>query len=1180
MTNNGKQHGKERIIMNKKYFLVVLSLVATIITYATDKNVVLFEAGKSPVKTFYCSTCKWIKGSDLCAKPVLTTVDNEKWLKFNYTGSKGSSRAIILLKDILKKLPKDVTPRGITFTILYPEKGFGKLPVTLSFADGNAMAKHLPLEHGTKEYFFETGWTRKKVNPKDWRGLTSISITVPANKIPDFYIKSIAIKLHERKTVAKKLAILKVRKIQEILPGKGASSLTFGTNSPLKAKIGYDKNNLYVDTYAEYPGKPASLFKPGDKVGTVWADELTEYFFDGWNDNRCFVQFVTNLNGAVWDSITAFDKTAASVIRKVKDWSLKHQKNMSFADGVWKTEAVFPFSEYNFDLKRQFMGFQIAQGYSTKRGGKFKPAYWAPCTRLPYPRNFGLLVFNKKPFGSGSVKVDEVVANKDEASGNADFVLNCTLSDFSPGKYILKKYIASPDETFQEMGSEKLSLSGKATKHTVTLPGVKSLDGIYTFYLGIINQSGDMRLCAVNVENIVPLQNKFGQRIFCPDPKQLKWGKGVFNIGGDSTISVSGNASARTMLTAKILAKKILDFTGSKYKIVKGGNNGIILGKDEKVIPAKVKSKLRGDGYKLSVSTQKIAITGGGEAGLYYGCMTLMQLIKQPMKRTVESPVPVVEIVDYPDLPIRFVNLLHPWQFFKGAFKERRSIDYLIDWVDRYVAATKLNLFICNIDSIVKYKRHPEFNEANCLYSMDDMAKLAKYCRDNFIEFVPRWQIGGHASWWLLRVHPEFREKGYRDQADVSNPKHNKIVFDCFLDLIEATKCKYINVGGDEWWHSSKGEKPDAVLPSGKTRAEAFLEFFQEAAKFGRKHNVKILTHEDMINPYHNGTRYDVYKVADKLPKKDIIVLPWSCKDQGIEYFNKKGFTQWPNPTGVWFPKKTIPMIEGFGVSVYTFFYALPLTGPKVVPSYITNLLRGSEFAWNAKTDEGTNLIAEIGSGKLPALVNMFALSADPAGSPKVAPLSLQDKYNSNFNGLISKVINRGYEVSIKDGTQSVGNIPMTLKATGSNCVRIKRNSHVSIPVNGKYASLIFLHSVLTTDEYLNANSRKLLWRHWIYGRPAGDYNVVYQDGSKVKLPLRLDDNIGKAVINPLFRTSIGCRYILPLKTFDGNNVFLYQWEWVNPHPDKKITGIELTQSVVDFDLLLFAVSGRFSTGR
>ena len=60
-----------------------------------------------------------------------------------------------------------------------------------------------------------------------------------------------------------------------------------------------------------------------------------------------------------------------------------------------------------------------------------------------------------------------------------------------------------------------------------------------------------------------------------------------------------------------------------------------------------------------------------------------------------------------------------------------------------------------------------------------------------------------------------------------------------------------------------------------------------------------------------------------------------------------------------------------------------------------------------------------------------------------------------------------------------------------------------------------------------------------------------------------------------MLRSCLNCCYIMPLKDVTANYLFLYQYEWVNPYPEKSIKSIKLTQTIVDFDLLVFAISGR-----
>ncbi len=246
-----------------------------------------------------------------------------------------------------------------------------------------------------------------------------------------------------------------------------------------------------------------------------------------------------------------------------------------------------------------------------------------------------------------------------------------------------------------------------------------------------------------------------------------------------------------------------------------------------------------------------------------------------------------------------------------------------------------------------------------------------------------------------------------------------------------------------------------------------------------------------------------------------------------------------------------------------------------MVESYVSNVLRSAEFGWNMNRDKEENLSVWISSGKIPALLNLMALPALPTGSPEVTPIKLGKEFNANLSQLVSKEAPAYGAVTLPGNRKAVANIPAVLKSSGQNCIRIGKNKKITIELQGKYSSLIFLHTVLTTDAYLNKYKKILSWRNWIYGYPAGDYYVIYEDGSKEKLPLRMNDNIWSATSSPNFRVCMGCRYILPVKTTTGNYIFLYQWEWANPHPEKKITGIELTQSVVDFNLLLFSISGR-----
>jgi hypothetical protein len=332
---------------------------------------------------------------------------------------------------------------------------------------------------------------------------------------------------------------------------------------------------------------------------------------------------------------------------------------------------------------------------------------------------------------------------------------------------------------------------------------------------------------------------------------------------------------------------------------------------------------LPAQGYSLAVEPDRVLITGADEPGRYYGTVTLFQLLRHALKRvTPDVAVPCVEVRDWPDTPNRMVRLEHPHTFRNYAVRENRGIDYLIDGTDRFVAGNKFNTLCIDLSANVRYRRRPEFNGPEKIYSLDDLRRFGQFCRDHFIDLCPAWQIGGHANGWLtIGYHPELREKGWASQGDVTHPDHDPIVYDCMLDVIEALQPKYVSPKSDEWWHDRRpDETPDELL-HGKTRAQAFLDFHTKLNDWLHERGITMMIYQDMLWPYHNGKRFDTYRVIDAFPK-DVILTLWSGgnTDKEIRYFTDRGFPVWPNATGMFtLSDESKRRVMGFGKGIYSF---------------------------------------------------------------------------------------------------------------------------------------------------------------------------------------------------------------------------------------------------------------------
>ena len=260
---------------------------------------------------------------------------------------------------------------------------------------------------------------------------------------------------------------------------------------------------------------------------------------------------------------------------------------------------------------------------------------------------------------------------------------------------------------------------------------------------------------------------------------------------------------------------------------------------------------------------------------------------------------------------------------------------------------------------LFRYERRPEFNGSEKIYSLDDLRRFGEFCRDHFIDVCPAWQIGGHANWWLtIGYHPELREKGWPSQGDVTHPDHDPIVYDCMLDVIEALQPKYVSPKSDEWWHERRpDETPDELL-HGKTRAQAFLDFHTKLNAWLHERGVTMMIYEDMLSPYHNGKRFETYRVIDAFPK-DVILTLWSGgnTDKEIRYFTERGFRVWPNATGMFtLSDESKGHVMGFGKGIYSFGNDKARLLDEYSPLWsLSNILRTADYAWNFAKEESVD---------------------------------------------------------------------------------------------------------------------------------------------------------------------------------------------------------------------------------
>jgi hexosaminidase len=299
-----------------------------------------------------------------------------------------------------------------------------------------------------------------------------------------------------------------------------------------------------------------------------------------------------------------------------------------------------------------------------------------------------------------------------------------------------------------------------------------------------------------------------------PLPAQLDVGRGSFNVDAHTPIVVADHAVS-TQRTARYLAELIATTRGLHLSVRQGAANtsAIVLLRDPQ---APVANR---EGYALDVTPQGIRITARDDAGLFYGAVTLWQLLTPDAQRGAVL-LPAVHIRDQPRFAWRGLMLDSARHFQSVA-----EIEQLLN----QMAQHKLNMFHWHLTDDqgwrIEIKRYPELTRIGAwrtppdaghdgepqryggFYTQDDIRHVVAYAAARHITVVPEIDMPGHAQ-AVVAAYPQFGVTGQRPPVSVDwgvNPYLYNVDDATFqfithvLDEVMALfPSKYIHVGGDE----------------------------------------------------------------------------------------------------------------------------------------------------------------------------------------------------------------------------------------------------------------------------------------------------------------------------------------------------------------------------------------------
>lgn len=307
-----------------------------------------------------------------------------------------------------------------------------------------------------------------------------------------------------------------------------------------------------------------------------------------------------------------------------------------------------------------------------------------------------------------------------------------------------------------------------------------------------------------------------------PAPQSVHPGSGSLTLGSAPTMAVEGTAESDSATSAAIVQTLRKAIPGV---VVSDGKRQDILFK-----VSKPSGKLSPESYTLAVTPEGITVEAPAAAGLFYGAITLSQLLKE----ADGGPIEAVAIADTPRLPYRGMMLDVSRHFRDTAFI-RKQIDAM--------ASLKLNRLHLHLTDAAGWrpeiKAYPELtrqaawrigktwkewnaqgnrysNEADTAatggyYTRQQMRDLVKYAAARNITIIPEIEMPSHSE-EVTAVYPELScTHNPRGESDFcpGNEATFEFLENVLSEIIDIFPSEYIHIGGDE---APKKNWPDCPL--------------------------------------------------------------------------------------------------------------------------------------------------------------------------------------------------------------------------------------------------------------------------------------------------------------------------------------------------------------------------------
>ncbi|MDW8104334.1 MAG: glycoside hydrolase family 20 zincin-like fold domain-containing protein [Armatimonadota bacterium] len=346
-----------------------------------------------------------------------------------------------------------------------------------------------------------------------------------------------------------------------------------------------------------------------------------------------------------------------------------------------------------------------------------------------------------------------------------------------------------------------------------------------------------------------------------PQPRHVRAQEGALSLRQGARIVCQGEPQALLPI-ASALQKAVWETQGMQWNLWAGSAEGDPLA--QAVLTLDPSAGMRAQGYRLQVNPQRIMVTASDAAGLFYGVMTLRQILRQCPRQ-----LPCGEIDDHPDFPSRGVML-------DISRDKVPTLETLFSLVDE-LAEWKINHLELYTEHTFAYRNHREVWAQSSPMTGEDILRLDAYCRARFVELVPNQNSFGHMHRWLklpryrhLAECPDGFEWSWGGRSEdpfslnPTDPASLQFLAELYAELLPHFSSRKFNVGCDETFDLGQGKSRQECERKGKGRV--YLEFLLQIYELVQRHGRTMHFWGDIIMEHP--------ELVPELPK-DVVALEW-----------------------------------------------------------------------------------------------------------------------------------------------------------------------------------------------------------------------------------------------------------------------------------------------------------------